>query len=114
MDGLRGGPPAAGCPHKGPATGFTIPSPATCLKFSDRMDFRMWTSLRAMAPSLRAMGLCTLISTLTVSACEGSHGGGAAASPKTPPATSGPKSAKRGIAYELADPLDIAALSPGV
>jgi len=74
----------------------------------------MWTSLRAMAPSLRAMGLCTLISTLTVSACEGSHGGGAAASPKTPPVTSGPKSAKRGIAYELADPLDIAALSPGV
>jgi hypothetical protein len=34
--------------------------------------------------------------------------------PTTPPVTPAPKSAKRGIAYDLADPLDFAALSPGV
>jgi hypothetical protein len=34
--------------------------------------------------------------------------------PTTPPVTPAAKSAKRGVAYDLADPLDFAALSPGV
>jgi hypothetical protein len=34
--------------------------------------------------------------------------------PTTPPVTPAQKSAKRGVAYDLADPLDFAALSPGV
>jgi hypothetical protein len=34
--------------------------------------------------------------------------------PTTPPVTPAAKSAKRGVAYDMADPLDFAALSPGV
>ena len=34
--------------------------------------------------------------------------------PATPPVTPAAKSAKRGVAYDMADPLDFAALSPGV
>ena len=38
----------------------------------------------------------------------------ASTTPTTPPVTPAQRSAKRGVAYDLADPLDFAALSPGV
>jgi hypothetical protein len=76
---------------------------------------------------LHALGIACLLS-----ACGGSDGGGTSSAPSpaaissapppsTAPSTSPPaatpavaKSAKRGIAYDMADPLDFAALSPGV
>ena len=51
-----------------------------------------WTSLRA--------ALCALVLAATPLATQS--------------VTPAPKSAKRGIAYQLADPRDFAALSPGV
>ena len=76
---------------------------------------------------LHALGMAFLLS-----ACGGSDGSGTSSAPSpganssTPPPASAPtptppaatpavaKSAKRGIAYDMADPLDFAALSPGV
>ena len=83
---------------------------------------------------LHALGIAFLLS-----ACGGSDGSGTSSAPSpatdssTPPPASAPsttppaatatppaatsvvaKSAKRGIAYDMADPLDFAALSPGV
>ncbi|MDM0074822.1 glycoside hydrolase family protein [Variovorax sp. J2P1-59] len=81
-------------------------------------DLRRRQVLKLGATSLAAASLV---------ACGGGGQSSAPTSPTTPPATDTPskgpvsedpaiaqKSAKRGIAYDLADPQDLAALAPGV
>ena len=67
-----------------------------------------------MKRRLLCQGLAGLATAAWLSACGGGGGGGDAPAPAPTPTPAPTRSAKRGIAYDIADPRDFAALRPGL